>query len=452
MDSVIRDIDKAFESFSKKVQDKFRKEEPIESLRSEEISTKFYRIIKFGGLMTIDDYKEEIQNNLEREDVLSMLFGTAIQWYLDMCGVRLPFSLKIYQPYSTYSLYKLLHNEDEFLSSMNMSQRFGEFLIQDARANGIIVDSSNYGIPVIDNDKLFAYLEEEDELFVLLEPNETYYSRESGNEFNRQHSMLGDFFFKYNVDEDIDESLERFSISFCKYLEDNFKTYYSQFKEKIEKLFGALSTSDNPECVRAMNESFIDKIKDKFAFDIGSDRLKNIDPLYKTIEDHIQRLYDMKMEELGFMESDRDLVSGLMASNKFLKDISRFVMWNAEVLPASKSDPVYFDNSRNYRIARSNSFIEEKFISKIAYGRLKRKYRMAKNGNPGNSDLYYATINPIFPRMSNREKFKIGFVIFEGPAKLDFKNAVDLCYNVVSYMRDNLEQDEWNNIEEQLNK
>ena len=452
MDSVIKDFDKAFESFSNKIKDKFSKEEAIVNLNKDDFTTKFFKIIKFGGYMGISDYENEIAEALGRDDELSMLFGSSIQWYLDNCAIKLPFEFKIFESLNQYFEYQIVNMNSEYFDSMNLSPRFVEFMSQESRRKGFIVtDDADKDSKKIDFNALYDYLENEDELYLVTDPNELYSVHSNVDIFPKDHCKLGDFYFKYNVDEDVDGALHRFSISFCRYLEEFFPRYYEVFSGKILRLFDSLSHSANRDCAKAMNESFVDKIKDKFSFDREQSKFNNVDPLYHSVEEAIQELYDQKIAELGGTSSDRDLVSGLMTANKYLKRISSNLPWHVEVIPASKSDPVFFDNKKNFRIARSNSFIEERFMSKMTYGKLKRQYRISKDYF-NNKELYYTIIDPVMPKMSNKDKFKIGFVLFNAGMKLTIEETIQLCYKILSYMRDNLDRDEWTKIEEQINK
>ena len=445
------DFDKAFESFSNRIQKSFDKKKEgnsVKELVSDDVATKLYKIFKFGGNMAIEDYGAEIDSIVQERGIapseLNNFICYAGPWYLDMCGFNLPFSFNVIDNDSIYLIRCLLSEKtrEETIRNQHLSERFANYLIEEIRRNCFGQKDGKF---LLDIHKFYEYMD--DHVYITSEPTE--YLRKEKNSDKRQR---GSFYVKLVLNKELADNLYTFCASFCNYLMKYYKEYYDTLVEKTEKLFDTLANSDNQECVKAMNESknyknlgLRDKVKNKYRFNID-EKDKTIDPLYLFVEQEVQRLYDKKIIELSGKISDVDLVSGIRIVKKVLDYALKDVVWKVSVEPLNSFGQAYFGRDLKSREIRDNYYVEEKFVSKKVYRALKRKY----NSHDMSSTTYCARLEPLISKISNRDKFKIGFVVFDGHKNLSQDEVVELCYKVLSYLRDNLILQEWSIIEDTI--
>lgn len=448
------DFDKAFESFSNKIQkifDKKREGNAVKELVSDDIATKLYKIFKFGGNMTIEDYGTEIDSIVQERGIVPSELNNFIcyagPWYLDMCGFNLPFSFTVIDSDSIYLIRCLLSEKvrEETIRNQHLSERFVNYLIEEIRRNCFGQKDGKF---LLDVHKFYDYMD--NYVYITSEPTE--YLRCERKSDKRQR---GSFYVKLDLNKELADNLYDFCVSFCNYLLKYYKEYYDTLVEKVENLFDSLMNSGNQECINAMNENknyknlkrlgLRDKVKNKYRFSID-EKDKTIDPLYLFVEQEVQRLYDKKIIELSGKISDADLVSGIRIAKKVLDYVLKDVVWKVNIEPLSSFGPSYFGRDLKSREIRNNYYVEEKFVSKKVYRSLKRKY----NSHDMSSTTYCARLEPLISKISNRDKFKIGFVVFDGHKNLSQDEVVELCYKVLSYLRNNLILQEWSIVEDTI--
>jgi len=273
--STIKDLDKAFEEYSrskgltsglglnKRVVKRYEDLDSVSSLNSEDVATKLYKIIKFGGNMTYEDLygitEEALENDFGTTDPDVIYYDWAIPEYLEMCGIQLPINFKTID-LSAYTLLSAF--EDPTYSVVtNTSQKFLENLKQEYRKeNGKDVDRSSAK----------SYCEKfNSEWFYLIGEANMDFNRLVGR-LRTDISKSGDFFVKVKRKaSDKSEDLLNLARSLCLYFQKNTPEYFDKLSQKIDEVFDYLSKSSNPDCARVMRESVSEKRDRKMIVEVS---------------------------------------------------------------------------------------------------------------------------------------------------------------------------------------
>lgn len=274
--SAIKDLDKAFEEYSrskglsaglglnKKVSKRYEDLDSIASMNSDDISTKLYKIIKFGGNMTYDGIygitDEGLENDFGTTDPDVIFYDWAIPEYLKMSGIQLPINFKSID-LSDYTLISAFEDSTNYSVVTNTSQKFLESLKQEYRRdNGKDIDHSTAK----------DYCEKfNSEWFYLIGEANMDFNRLVGR-LRLDISKSGDFFVKMKRKaKDKSEDLQNLARSLCLYFQKNAPEYFDKLSQKIDEVFDYLSKSSNPDCARAMRESVSEKRDRKMIVEVS---------------------------------------------------------------------------------------------------------------------------------------------------------------------------------------
>ena len=419
-------------------------EESIKAIDEGSLADKLYRIMKFGGNMEYEDYPEEYAEIVGTSNRNVALFSKCISEYLGRCSIHLPLSFDKYT-FTAYFLYSIAYPRWKSLAdSLDYDKRFIESIVEDLNASGIVREGE------IKMRDLKEWIDDIDYFYLVGTPNEFMYSKKKPGVALEK---TGCFFLKVPYDSGADDAIHEMAVRLCNFLERVMKEdAYNELADKIEHLFDSLSKSKNPACYKAMNEGLLKRAKDKFFKDFGKDKLsviKGVDSVYDDVSVIVDKEYASKLEELSGVETDRDLVSGILVANKIFNDIGEELKWKVQIAKVSDSDSVYFGSSQSDIKARASMFVEERFITSKIFRKLKRCYAMIKN-HAFHNEVYFTKIVPEYPIMSNKSLFKHAFISYEGSPNLRKEEVKDLCYMTLSYLRENLDRSEWSLVEDKL--
>jgi len=447
------DIDKEYEiyeaSIAKKARDNFNKNEDVVStVTGGTIYDKLARIMKFGGNMELEDAESwrsiadpDIDPDAgEPVDFKYDLFVFGIHEYLEKCGIRLPFRVCPLEKtsiigFSWSSLFGWMNGMSDFRAQFeDVDSRFIEKVITWMREKGV-------------DFKKGMFEEGSQRAIVLQKSHEEFWVVSGPSDFKTKPN-IGEMSFLVKREDDQMSACRKYAEALIEYMRIKYgEEKFINFQKKVEDIFDYLSKSKNDACARAMNENIVHRVVDKFRNRVKispESVVDEIDDLREKVDTIVEGLYEKKQEELGAVDPVRDAVSGLTVANAFFAHMSDMFKWRVTIVSSANRDPVYFDNELRWKNKRSNTNIENRFMSRQTYGILKRNYQMNKSGKT-DINIYYAKIDPMIPIMkSDKVFFKEGFIYKKCGQKMTVDDVKDLLYKTCCYLRENLVSEEWN--------